>query len=774
MNDKHSAKPLRGLFRALTLLVLVLYAGAAVQAWLDSVDEARTELVHINSMLVQGTRTTLKGHEFVLGGLQGQLVSLGALDEPERGRALIERMNAIDTGMAGFGLARPDGQLVLVSGIPAGEPLPNLATREESADSFAEVLHSRHLRTGRPYYFAQLGHWVVPIRVPVLDASGQVSAVMTAGYAIEGGTTAWANMVLPPNTWVALARSDGYPVYLQPLPDGPHEQVVESIYGQPVAPDVMKRISAISQDDAFLRLYLPRYDDEFFVAFTRLRDVGLVAVTFSPRSTVIAQWLLRMLMPTALMAVFLIGGLLAYRRARQQQERVQARLDSSRQELVDRSDKLVYQARHDSLTGLPNRLVLHERISQFIDASVESGDRAALLLLDLDRFKEINDTLGHHFGDEVLAQLGPRLEQACELPCALTARLGGDEFTILLTDIEGSEKATAVARRVVEVMSQPCVVEGVEMRVSASVGIAYYPDDADDSHGLLRAADVAMYQAKALSLGMLEYDLSFDNYTPERLALAAELAQAVQQRQLVLHYQPKIDIASGETVGFESLVRWNHPRRGLLYPGSFIDLVEMSEVVHPFTESIINLALADKQRLHQLGLHQPVSINLSARNLADGRCLAELKACLQRYQLPVSEVDLELTETSLMHDPAGATELLMQFTEMGVGIAIDDYGAGYSSLAYLRQLPVNALKIDQSFVKDLASNEQNRLIVRSTIGLAHSLNLKVIAEGVEDAESLALLRDMGCDQAQGYFLSRPMTLDAVVGWFGANNETKAS
>lgn len=179
---------------------------------------------------------------------------------------------------------------------------------------------------------------------------------------------------------------------------------------------------------------------------------------------------------------------------------------------------------------------------------------------------------------------------------ALTARLGGDEFAILLTDIEGGEKATTVARRVVEVMSQPCVVEGVEMRVSASVGIACYPDDADDSHGLLRTADVAMYQAKALSLGMMEYDLSFDNYTPERLALAAELAQAVQQRQLVLHYQPKIDIASGETVGFESLVRWNHPRRGLLYPGSFIDLVEMSEVVHPFTESIINLALADKQR----------------------------------------------------------------------------------------------------------------------------------------------------------------------------------
>lgn len=769
MSDGNVTRPLRGLFRALTLLVLLLYVAAAVQTWSASLDEARTELQHINSMLVQGTRTTLKGHEFILRGLQGELLELGALQDPERGRALIERMKSIDTGMAGFGLARRDGQLVLVSGIAPGVALPNLAIRKESADSFAEVLESRHLRTGRPYFFEELGHWVVPIRVPMLDESGEVRAVMTAGYTIEGGTTAWANMELPPQVSVALVRSDGYPLYLQPLPAGAHKQVVEQIYSTPVAPEVLQQVATHTQDRGFLKLYLPLYGGEFYVAFTRLPEVGLVAATAMPWSAIAGDWLQRMLVPTVLLLVFLSGGWLAYRRARQQQDRAQKKLGRSRQALIDRNEKLVWQARHDGLTHLPNRVMLNKCMRDFIRHNGSSGAQAALLLTDLDRFKEINDTLGHQFGDEVLGQLGPRLEQACSEPCTLVARLGGDEFAILLTERQ-TEKADEVARRVVEVLSQPCLVEGVEVRVSASVGIAYFPRDGGNSHELLRAADVAMYRAKSLSVGVVEYDRSFDNYSPERLALAGELTQAIQQHQLVLHYQPKVDIASGRAVGLEALVRWQHPRRGLLYPDAFIDLVEMSEAVHPFTQAVMELALGDRRRLQGLGYSQPVSINLSVRNLSDERCINDMKSLLAHYQLSAEDIDLELTETSLMHDPGSATALLRRFTAMGVGIAIDDYGTGYSSLAYLRQMPVSALKIDQAFVRDLASNEQNRHIVRSTIGLAHSLNLKVVAEGVEDADSLALLSEMGCDQAQGYYLSRPKPLDEVIAWLAARSD----
>jgi EAL domain-containing protein (putative c-di-GMP-specific phosphodiesterase class I) len=318
--------------------------------------------------------------------------------------------------------------------------------------------------------------------------------------------------------------------------------------------------------------------------------------------------------------------------------------------------------------------------------------------------------------------------------------------------------------KLIEALRTPFPIGGIEARVGVSVGVAGYPEHGGDSHALLRAADVAMYQAKKMGLGMLVYDRAFDNYSEDRLALANELTHAIQDGQLRLHYQPKIDLAGGATVGFEALVRWQHPRRGLLYPGDFISLVEMSEIIHPFTQAIVDLAVADKRHLRDLGFRQPVAINLSARNLLDARCYSNLEAALKRHQLSASEIDLELTETAFMHDPDGATELMKRFAEMGTHVAIDDFGTGYSSLIYLRRLPIQALKIDQSFVTHMRENEQDRAIVRSTIALAHNLKLTAIAEGVEDAETLALLREMGCDQAQGYGLCRPQPLDRLIDW----------
>jgi len=294
--------------------------------------------------------------------------------------------------------------------------------------------------------------------------------------------------------------------------------------------------------------------------------------------------------------------------------------------------------------------------------------------------------------------------------------------------------------------------------------VAYYPEHGDSSHALLRAADVAMYRAKKLTAGVVVYDRSFDDYSPDRLALAGELVQAVQRGELVLHYQPKCDIASGRVTGFEALARWQNPRLGLLHPGDFIHLVEMTEVIHPFTNAVMDRALADKRRLHDLGYTQPVAINLSARNLMDALCVDRLMDAISRHGVPEQEVELELTETALMHDPDSSARLLQGIAAKGVNIAIDDFGTGYSSLAYLRRLPLSALKIDCSFVLGMNDNAQDRIIVRSTVALAHSLGLYVIAEGVENAEALTLLADMGCEQAQGYHLSRPLPFDELIDW----------
>ncbi len=1196
MKRSTSRRPLRGLFRVLSLLVLGAYLAAIVQTWSETLNDTRVVLSHVDSMMVQSVRTTLKEHEFVIRGLGSELVALGALEHPENGRALIERMKSIDPGMVGFGLARPDGQLVLVSGVEKGRSLPNLSQQAASRDSFQQALREKHLTPGRPYYFDELHGWVVPIRVALRDAAGKVTAVMIAGYAIEGATTAWTHMELPPAVQIALMRDDGYLIYRQPLPPGPHARALQRTYGRPVAAQTRAQVAALRGNGSFVEMTLPQAGYQY-VAYRYIPKYGLHAAAFVSRAVVLRDWLQRLLMPTALLLVVLAGGALAYRRARQQQARSdrevgqltawqQALLDGaeysiistdrnglivsynkaaqrilgytpeevvgkatpelfhdpeelarraeelsaelgrpvapgleaailrpreggaeerhwthirkdgtripvrlavtalkdadgdlvgflgiaadlseqqamradlrdsearyrglfegagdaiflirgervvdcnpaslgmfrcsrrqllgetlhryspdvqpdgrpsreiaaeriaaacrgesqflewrslrhdgsafdaevtlnavaisgephllltvrdisarkqneselarSRQMLIERNeslrlinrvsqrlhgtrqveeilhetiaallglsrapqvaiyllqpegrelrlaashgfdqpmeqlgsslpvagslsglalsggrtlasadlehderlepairaalvargaismiaipmlhqsqalgtlnlvyrerhdfsaieqetlsslgntvalaianarhmDDLEFQTRHDGLTGLPNRTLLHETFRHYLEASGAEAARAALLLLDLDRFKEINDTLGHHVGDKVLTQIGPRLEQTLAGRSALHARLGGDEFAILLTG-EAAADAEALAEAATEAMRGPFQTEGIEVSIGASIGVSRYPEHGRDSHALLRAADVAMYQAKRLSVGVKLYDPGLDGHSKERLAMAAELAQAAELGQLLLYYQPKVDLASRRAVGFEALVRWQHPRLGLLGAGSFIDLVEMSEVIHPFTRAVMEMAVADKRQLHELGFEQPVAINLSARNLLDASCYTSLAAAIERHGLPPEEIELELTETALMQDPESAAELLQRFTRAGIKIAIDDFGTGYSSLGYLRQLPIYALKIDRSFIKDMRSNQHDELIVRSTIGLAHNLDLKVVAEGVEDTETLDLLQEMGCDEAQGFYLCKPQPLAQLIDW----------
>ncbi len=396
-----------------------------------------------------------------------------------------------------------------------------------------------------------------------------------------------------------------------------------------------------------------------------------------------------------------------------------------------------------------------------------AGAVTALFLLDLDRFKEVNNTLGHHVGDRLLTGIGSRIAENLADRDALACRLGGDEFAILLTGLADEAEPVALARRFSEALRRPFSIQGMALRVGASIGVALHPAHGETSHELLRAADVAMYQAKKRGTGVAVYDRNFDDHSPERLALAVELAHAAENGELVLHYQPKIDVATRRIAGFEALVRWRNARLGLLYPADFIHLAEMNEVIHPFTLAVLNLALADKRRLRALGHAQAVAINLSARNLLDNQFAYKLQQAIETAGVPYGEIELELTETALMQDSDSCAAMLRHIAALGIAIAVDDFGTGYSSLAYLRQLPLTALKIDRSFVIGMRDNSQDAIIVRSTVALAHNLGLGVTAEGVEDARTLDQLREMGCDQAQGYYLSRPLPLDELIAWLNA-------
>jgi len=424
---------------------------------------------------------------------------------------------------------------------------------------------------------------------------------------------------------------------------------------------------------------------------------------------------------------------------------------------------LRHQARHDSLTGLSNRAALHEAFGRLL-AAPRPGERPAVLLLDLDRFKDINDTLGHHIGDRLLTALAARLASTVGQRGAITCRLGGDEFAILIEDGVSAEEVLVRARGIRESLAHPFEIGGMTLKVGASIGVAVFPEHGEDSHELLRAADVAMYQAKSHSLGVALYDRGFDDHSPERLALLNDLTNALTRGELVMHYQPKLDLRSGGIAGFEALVRWRHPKLGLLAPASFIGLAEASEVIHPFTRVVLDLAMRDCAKLRRAGLYQPIALNLSPRNLIDDRCVRDIEHLLREHGLHYEDIELEITETAIMHDPEQVAGLLDYLDSRGVGLAIDDFGTGYSSLAHLKRLPLGFLKVDRVFVSNMRADEQDAIIVRSTIALAHSLGMQVIAEGVEDAPTAELLRAMGCDIIQGYHLSPPLPLDELVGW----------
>jgi diguanylate cyclase (GGDEF)-like protein len=415
-----------------------------------------------------------------------------------------------------------------------------------------------------------------------------------------------------------------------------------------------------------------------------------------------------------------------------------------------------YLATHDALTGLPNRALLRDRAEQAITASRRSGSHVALLLLDLDRFKEINSTLGHRCGDTLLKQVGPRLKEHLR-DTDTVARLGGDEFVVLLPNLRSGVVAVEVAEKLVEALQQPFLIDGAAVDVGCSVGVAETPDHGEDFDLLLQHTDVAMYVAKKDSLGVVSYASDLDSHSPERLALLGGLRRAVDEsEQIVVHYQPKASLPSGRITGVEALVRWQHPEHGLLPPNDFIPLAERTGVIRPLTWCILRKALEQNRRWADDGLVLRVAVNISARCLLDKGFPDEVGRILYETGVPAERLELELTESSVMTDPDRALTILQALRRTGIRLAIDDFGTGYSSMAYLKKLPVSEIKIDRTFVTDMDSDASDAAIVRSSLELARNLDLEVVAEGVETQAVWDQLTDLGCSSAQGFFLSKPL------------------
>jgi diguanylate cyclase len=425
--------------------------------------------------------------------------------------------------------------------------------------------------------------------------------------------------------------------------------------------------------------------------------------------------------------------------------------------------RLVRQALQDPLTGLPNRELFADRVGQAIRTGGRELHPAALLLLDLDRFKEVNDTLGHRYGDQLLVQVGQRLRTALR-EVDTVARLGGDEFAVLLPKIGTAEGAVTVATKLQAALQEPFLLEGLSLEVEASIGVALYPDHGDGPEELLQHADIAMYVAKETHAGFVLFDPSQDQHSPRRLALLGELRRAIDQQQLLLHYQPKVDAHTGQVLGVEALVRWQHPEHGLLPPGDFIPLAERTGLITPLTHYVLDAALRQCNAWRQASHELAVAVNVSARRLLDLEFPEEVAGLLARWEVPARLLVVEITESTIMADPTHAIQILGRLNAMGVEVSIDDFGTGYSSMAYLKSLPVHELKVDRSFVSKMTSSTSDAVIVRSTVDLGRNLGLRVVAEGVEDSLTLQELDALGCDAVQGYYVSRPVPAEDLIGW----------
>lgn len=424
--------------------------------------------------------------------------------------------------------------------------------------------------------------------------------------------------------------------------------------------------------------------------------------------------------------------------------------------LIQSQRQLAYRASHDSLTELPNRDSLHQSALRMVAQARKTGRQMVVILLDLNRFKDVNDTLGHRIGDFLLQQVAKRLATFHREGELEVYRLGGDEFALLHNGVMKREQVVELVQAVTNTLSKPLEVEGMSLEMGASVGVAFYPEHGDNSHSLLRCADVAMYQAKTHGERFQFYDEGMDTNSTRRLTILADLGVAIRESQLQLHYQPRIDIATGACNGCEALLRWIHPERGMIPPGDFIPLAEMTEMIHPLSLWVLREALRQVRCWLDQGREIAVAVNLSARNLIDTRCPAQIRALLTEFDVPNRLLEIEITESALITDPERAMQVVQSFHELGLHLAIDDFGTGYSSLSYLKRLPIQTLKVDRSFVKDMLSDEADAVIVRSTIGLAHSFGLNVVAEGVEDEDTLQALCNLQCEQAQGYHISRPI------------------
>jgi len=651
------------------------------------------------------------------------------------------------------------------------DPKPVLSLVQAEASGSAANLHDTPVRVldGQPFQLV-----TVPVKAPQLIGHVSMGFPLSADLPRDMEDLSSLKMAL-------IARAPGGPWKV--LPIGARADELQSLATELHSASVSQNVSLAGENDSvrIVRLggdatheiaaALLRSIDQAVAPYRQLQLTLLVitligVVVFGIGSFVTARSITRPIKALSQSAERLGAGDYSTPmqvNSRDEVHELARSFESMRTGMQQREAQILRLAYWDSLTGLPNRAQFIDLLKARIERARSGGEPCSVLMLDLDRFKHVNDVLGHAFGDRLLCQIAQRLNDGVLREQDVVARLGGDEFAVCLPQAD-DETAGMIAQRMRRSLEQPVMLDDHAVDVSAGVGIATFPAHGGDAEVLLGRAEMAMYAAKSNQSGVMHYDSGLDSSSQESLSLLSELRQAVDHDQLRLYLQPKIALCSGLVLGAEALVRWQHPTRGLVPPMRFIPFAEQTGFIRVLTGWMIERCSARYRHLQGQGLELKFSINLSTRDLLDQDLPAKLEKMLTHGGVDPKALCLEITESAIMDDPQRALQTLQRLHGMGLRLSIDDFGTGYSSLAYLKRLPLHELKIDQSFVKAMEHDRADLKIVRSTIDLAHNLGLSVVAEGVENAQTWALLQALHCDEAQGYYMARPMPEDQFAGW----------
>jgi len=730
--------PLNTFFAVLSLIIVISFSFIFYFTWITVNQHAVNELRATNQLLAQGSNQTFYHYRAMLKLLGERLLDLDAGNHPERGKALVDQLIRLNPELIAFGLARSDGQLVIVSGIQKNALLPNLLTQPQSTKTFKAVLATEKMLLGRTYYMRLLQNWLIPIRMAVKDEKGGVPLVVTAGIGISKSSVFWKNIKLPEGFQAGLLRPDSYWQMLKPVVNDRHET-----YGQDVAPDIFRYIvSNIKTTDSDSGISSVFSTGERIYAGLYLPEWNLYSIVSIPQSLVYQYFLKDMLLPVILFIGLLITGYVVYRFLKKQQKSYEY--------------QLIQQAHFDHLTKLPNRLLGIDRLDQAINQSERGTAVTGVVFLDLDHFKRVNDSFGHLSGDELLVQCADRLKSILRAGDTI-ARLGGDEFLIVLPLLESSDHVEHVFIKIQSAFEKAFTVGNREIVCSCSAGIAIYPSDGENSEELLRASDTALYNAKDHGRNTYcFFSEKMNQVTARRMELETELRHALDKKELYLVYQPQVDIATSVWTGCEALLRWHNPLLGDIEPLEFIPIAEETGLIRKIGEFVIHQACQDLQIIQaRTSKAFRMAINLSPVQLDQTGLTHLFSDIVHQYKFSPDSIELEITESMMVENGIQLEALRQQ----GLRIAIDDFGTGFCSLSYLQRFPVNTLKIDKSFIMDINHKSDDASLVKAIINLGKSLQLDIVAEGVEAQDQVDYLLQSGCQSAQGFHFSHPLSID---------------